>query len=1269
MGYSDVYNCFQAMRLMTGLLPRGVDMKNPDVEEELGETALHVAAERNFFHIIQGLLIYDKEAPLTKRSASAGQLPVEVALEMGHDELAALLLRAMDKPCVRALFTPDEHGEVKHNFEELLKDDHMTTTCQAVMDACIEPTAEPDELRFHFDILEADRNGDLPNSEDFMYDSQTAYHRAIDSKSKKVRQHTLVRMLTFDKWSSYGEKLALSKLFVYLMFLIVVSFSLIIAAEEEDPTKYEHDVDIARGVFEVLTILFYIFQFWEEVTQARRVRLDYFKYGWNYMRMLTILLFIAVIPLRYTDSGAQWHVSSILFAVSWIRLLELIAVTRFVGIYMQMLERILEKDVSRFLVVFGSIVIAYAGSLVLALRGESWTGSATPPENRTIPEETTELGISRFTNGFGSSLFTGIRTMVQQENIVDYLSGDGPTNSFSWLAIIINVIFLFFLLVVLLNILIAQLSDTYAEVQGEAQHELEQNWSQAIKLLEQTGGGLMKRLRFKAFKPSKDILQPEKLLPGLEKLQKDSDGEKQVQQERRQVKMEAQIGRQSGKIESLSFQLKNAVETLEQLHEVMYPKLVENVTHLEKSSLPNTVNRIVQNSTTILQKSVEKLEEKTERKLIFIETDVIPVTMERIVAANHLEYVKPLYDFVDKQHRHTEDLLSVKIDGRCDQLQALLAIQQEQLEHQQAQIEQQSEQLDTQQEQLEQQQAQLDHQDERLEQVTTHGQLTAQLLSMQQSIVDEIRTLRQLADRPPPPPGPGQGPQPPPPPPPGSGPSPPGPGRPPGSGPSSGSGPPPPGSGPGSGSGPPPPPGSGSGSGAPGRVSSRLDTGRSESRSMIAPRRSLAIPRSSKAANVRERAASIQVSQPLLKSSPPSIPQFTSSLPKKQLQMPSADAAVGSEETQEVHASTEAAPTDVVKETLQEEPEHTGSASSSPPDADTDGSAASVGDGGLVDAGDLSELTSAALHSSDDNLSESSTDDVTAGADDVIDNSQHDTSSKDGDNEAIAEAHTTDAVGGSDDTDGAAQSAIAVTIATSDATADTAEDFAIAGGDDAAEDITTIDTNISDISDASGLEDKSTDQPLTESLQTATTLSSPDPALQTTSETSLAQHTVHDDDMAAAAAATTPSGDGPNMAEYAVLTAGDPDRLEGQSGEEAERDDDQLQPRQEGGRLRTVAAAVASIADFLPSINFTSSSLKTSVVSAFPDLEQEEGVEEGREESQDVSRLVADVPANERSPGQDHGVRALSPSVSETSWLVLGDESDAATSTTTSQVV
>lgn len=52
------------------------------------------------------------------------------------------------------------------------------------MDACIEPTGEPDELRFHFNILESDRNCRVPIDDGFEFSGSTAFQKAAESQDK-----------------------------------------------------------------------------------------------------------------------------------------------------------------------------------------------------------------------------------------------------------------------------------------------------------------------------------------------------------------------------------------------------------------------------------------------------------------------------------------------------------------------------------------------------------------------------------------------------------------------------------------------------------------------------------------------------------------------------------------------------------------------------------------------------------------------------------------------------------------------------------------------------------------------------------------------------------------------------------------------------------------------------------------------------------------------------------------------------------------------------
>ena len=56
----------------------------------------------------------------------------------------------------------------------------------------------------------------------------------------------------------------------YLLFLLMLSYALIYGSTREDPTQYSGRADGLRLFCEILTIIFLMFYFFEEVNQAER---------------------------------------------------------------------------------------------------------------------------------------------------------------------------------------------------------------------------------------------------------------------------------------------------------------------------------------------------------------------------------------------------------------------------------------------------------------------------------------------------------------------------------------------------------------------------------------------------------------------------------------------------------------------------------------------------------------------------------------------------------------------------------------------------------------------------------------------------------------------------------------------------------------------------------------------------------------------------------------------------------------------------------------
>ncbi|XP_062500501.1 uncharacterized protein LOC134177743, partial [Corticium candelabrum] len=176
---------------------------------------------------------------------------------------------------------------------------------------------------------------------------------------------------------------------------------------------------------------------------------------------------------------------------------------RTVGQYARICGRIRREDITRFSIIFLLFLVTFSGSLFLALRGETRTSNTT---NATQ----SDLDLFSQTSTYNDILLTGVRIMIEQDSIVDYLGGGG-TRGFGWLGVVIILLFMVAVIVVLLNVLIAQLSDTYQNVQSDAQRELEINRAWIMARIEHNSI-LFSNLRTKYYQEVEIVHDPQGVL-------------------------------------------------------------------------------------------------------------------------------------------------------------------------------------------------------------------------------------------------------------------------------------------------------------------------------------------------------------------------------------------------------------------------------------------------------------------------------------------------------------------------------------------------------------------------------------------------------------------------------------------------------------------------------------------------------------------------------------------------------------------------------------
>nr|XP_058942594.1 transient receptor potential cation channel subfamily V member 2-like [Pocillopora verrucosa] len=188
-----------------------------------------------------------------------------------------------------------------------------------------------------------------------------------------------------------------------------------------------------------------VFYICEEINQMRIERQSYFTEWMTLFDWLGLLLILCIIPFRYIGSKAQWIFASLAVLFNFLRIFKFSCVTRTTGLYTKALAKIIQEDLTRFIAVFIVIFLPFCCALFLSLRQGS---------NQ----------YHQF-SGLGDVLLSGFRAVFEHRPIAEDYS------SFNWLSILLMLAYMWTVIVILLNMLIAQMSTTYIQAKKVARVE------------------------------------------------------------------------------------------------------------------------------------------------------------------------------------------------------------------------------------------------------------------------------------------------------------------------------------------------------------------------------------------------------------------------------------------------------------------------------------------------------------------------------------------------------------------------------------------------------------------------------------------------------------------------------------------------------------------------------------------------------------------------------------------------------------------------------
>lgn len=504
--------CYAGKATLRILLQRGGDV---NVREKKGKTAVMIAAEigrEDCIHILAAA-----GANLDQRD-NERNVPLITAASLGHkDTMRELILngasiRVCDNQRYNAferavmnkrdgtaaviirLATPADslQNYLQSISTSLLESgqNQLTETMKALLDRLVVQARPQDEICVHTGYLEIDRCGRIPTDTEYESNNTFLLQRIARSGNEEIACHGTVRLLVDKKMKMFGNNFLGVELFFYLLFLSALLYSLTVASYRPIPLSlYTSDViSVSRVFTEIVVLVYYIVDLVTEgvkiyqlaklscidklnkniSTSKNKRRIDklsnsvcartlitYFSDKYNCLDALGLLTLSFLILLRVTTQPTQWIFATLTFLINGVRIFKLIAVLPGIGPYTHVVYRITIEELSLFSGLFFLTLCIFTGGYFVSLRTpHSVSGFA----NASLNADTDRTG--GVDDGVEWVFLSGLRVLLEG-NIYE---GQYLFRELNWLAASLYLAFLFLIVVVYVNVFIAQLANSYGSV-------------------------------------------------------------------------------------------------------------------------------------------------------------------------------------------------------------------------------------------------------------------------------------------------------------------------------------------------------------------------------------------------------------------------------------------------------------------------------------------------------------------------------------------------------------------------------------------------------------------------------------------------------------------------------------------------------------------------------------------------------------------------------------------------------------------------------------
>ena len=480
---------------------------NLDALDNEGNIPLVMACGKGHSKTVRELILNGASMEVTDRERYNG---LERAIQNKQDSAAAVYIRLHQDREFLLYYL--ESMEI--NIIQIVKNG-MQETIKALLDRMIVPdnSSRTCNGEVHVKYLDLDVDNKLPTCDSYSKSKNYLLQRISEIGDDSLAYHGTVRLVVDQKMIDFGYLILFLRAFSRLFFLSCLAYSLILAAEIPEPLDnyFTDGYHIFRLVCEVFVLLYYLVNLVTEageiiriyliarshisdkqkqllseakrnemvgsVEEARntyfkkchdylnsfvliRVFYDYFRDKSNYLDVLGLFTLTVLIFLRVIRQPTQWVFATFAFLFNSLRMFKLIALIPVLGPYTTIIYKVLTQDFPRFIMLLLITLCIFTCTFFISLR-VPYTAEGFVNSSR-LQVNLREAGVD---DRVWWVFLSGIRIVLDGDV---YRDSNFLYLRLNWLAVTIYIAFFFLVVVVYLNVFIAQLSDTYADVKLNA---------------------------------------------------------------------------------------------------------------------------------------------------------------------------------------------------------------------------------------------------------------------------------------------------------------------------------------------------------------------------------------------------------------------------------------------------------------------------------------------------------------------------------------------------------------------------------------------------------------------------------------------------------------------------------------------------------------------------------------------------------------------------------------------------------------------------------